>query len=50
MVFRSLKSKWQERSDLIGRLEQEVKEMRNQFDAKEKKLLEEKEKALRAGK
>ncbi|XP_028392315.1 leucine-rich repeat and coiled-coil domain-containing protein 1-like [Dendronephthya gigantea] len=46
---RSLKSKWQERSDLIGRLEQEVKEMRNQFDAKEEKMVEEKEKAIKAG-
>ena len=49
-TFRSLKNKWQERSDLIGRLEQEVKEMRNQFDVKEKKLLEEKNKAVKAGK
>mgnify|MGYP002803881909 CR=1 FL=1 len=46
---RSLKVKWQERSDLIGRLEQEVKEMRNQFGSKEKKLIEEKEKAIKAG-
>ncbi|CAB4004917.1 Leucine-rich repeat and coiled-coil domain-containing 1 [Paramuricea clavata] len=46
---RSLKNKWQERSDLIGRLEQEVKEMRNQFDTKEKKLTEEKDKAIKAG-
>ena len=49
-TFRLLKNKWQERSDLIGRLEQEVKEMRNQFDVKEKKLLEEKNKAVKAGK
>jgi hypothetical protein len=50
LFSRSLKNKWQERSELIGRLEQEVKEMRNQFDTKEKKLTEEKDKAIKAGK
>ena len=45
---RSLKAKWQEKSELIGRLEKEVVEMRNNFNEKEKTLTEERDKAIQA--
>ena len=47
---RTLKAKWQERSELIGKLEKEVVEMRNTFKEKENKLSEERDKAITAAK
>jgi len=45
---RTLKIKWQEKSELIGKLEKEVVEMRNNFKEKEKTLTEERDKAIKA--
>ena len=47
---RALKVKWQEKSELIGQLEKEVVEMRNNFKEKEKTLTEERDKAIQAAK
>ena len=47
---RTLKAKWQEKSELIGKLEKEVVEMRNNFKGKEKTLTEERDKAIQAAK
>ncbi|XP_015774024.1 PREDICTED: leucine-rich repeat and coiled-coil domain-containing protein 1-like [Acropora digitifera] len=45
---RTLKVKWQEKSELIGKLEKEVGNMRNNFKEKEKTLIEERDKAVNA--
>jgi len=45
---RALKVKWQEKSELIGKLEKEVVNMRNNFKEKEKTLIEERDKAVNA--
>lgn len=45
---RVLKIKWQEKSELIGKLEKEVVNMRNNFREKEKSLTEERDKAVNA--
>ena len=45
---RALKLKWKEKSELIGRMEKEVVEMRNSFKEKEKTLTEERDKAIKA--
>ncbi|KAL9975413.1 hypothetical protein ACROYT_G012573 [Oculina patagonica] len=45
---RTLKTKWQEKSELIGKLEKEVVEMRNNFKEKEKTLTDERDKAIQA--
>lgn len=45
---RILKTKWQEKSELIGKLEKEVLEMRNNFKVKENTLIEERDKAVKA--
>lgn len=42
--------KWQDKADLLTRLESQVKRMKEGFDAKEKALLEEKDKASQAHK
>lgn len=47
-AHRTLKIKWQEKSELIGKLEKEVVEMRNNFKEKEKALNEERNKAMKA--
>ena len=49
-IHRALKSKWQEKSELISKMEREVVQMRDNFVAKETKLTEEKDKAIAAGK
>lgn len=48
LVKRALKVKWQEKSELIGKLEKEVINMRNNFKEKEKTLIEERDKAVNA--
>ena len=48
LVKRALKVKWQEKSELIGKLEKEVGNMRNNFKEKEKTLIEERDKAVNA--
>lgn len=45
---RALKAKWQAKSELIGKLEKEVVEMRNSFQGKETTLTEERDKAIQA--
>lgn len=45
---RILKTKWHEKSELIGKLEKEVVEMRNNLRGKEKTLIEERDKAVKA--
>lgn len=42
--------KWQEKADLLTRLESQVKRMKENFDAKECSLLEERQKAMEAHK
>lgn len=42
--------KWQEKADLLTRLESQVKRMKENFDAKERLLLEERHKATEAHK
>ena len=42
--------KWEERSQLIGQMEEKVFKMKENFDTKEQKLKEEREKALKAAK
>ncbi len=49
-IYRTLKTKWQEKSELIGKLEKEVVEMRNNFKEKEKTLTDERDKAIQAAK
>lgn len=43
-----MKTKWHEKSELIGKLEKEVVEMRNNLRGKEKTLIEERDKAVKA--
>ena len=51
MVFCSvLNNKWKEKSQLIGQLESQVREMRDSWEAKEKKLTIERDKSLKAAK
>ena len=47
---RALKTKWQEKSELIGKLEKEVVEMRNNFKEREKTSTDERDKAIQAAK
>jgi len=46
--LKDLKMKWEERSQLIGQMEEKVFKMKENFDTKEQKLKEEREKALKA--
>uniref|UniRef100_A0A8D3DNL0 Leucine-rich repeat and coiled-coil domain-containing protein 1 n=1 Tax=Scophthalmus maximus TaxID=52904 RepID=A0A8D3DNL0_SCOMX len=45
-----IKRKWQEKADLLTRLESQVKRMKENFDSKERSLLEERDKATEAQK
>ena len=47
---RDLKKKWEERSQLIGQMEEKVFKMKDNFDTKEQKLKEERDQALKAAK
>lgn len=47
---RASNKKWEEKAGLLTRLETQVKRMKENFDSKEKNLLEEREKALQAHK
>ncbi|XP_064298554.1 leucine-rich repeat and coiled-coil domain-containing protein 1 isoform X2 [Phalacrocorax carbo] len=42
----ALKKKWQGKGDLLSQLEAQVKQMKESFDSKEKKLIEERNKSL----
>jgi len=49
-VVSSLNSRWKEKSALIGQLESQVTEMKGSWEKKEKKLSQERDKALEAAK
>ncbi|XP_036375424.1 leucine-rich repeat and coiled-coil domain-containing protein 1 [Megalops cyprinoides] len=49
-AYSAMNKKWQDKGELLTRLESQVKRMKEGFDAKEKTLLEEKEKAVQAHK
>lgn len=49
-VISDASKKWQEKADLLTRLESQVKRMKENFDAKERSLLEERQKAMEAHK
>lgn len=48
--FRDSSKKWQEKADLLTRLESQVKRMKENFESKERLLLEERDKATEAHK
>lgn len=48
--IRDSSKKWQEKADLLTQLESQVKRMKENFDAKERLLLEERQKATEAHK
>ena len=50
LYFSVLNSKWKEKSQLIGQLEEQVREMKESWDRKEVKLTQERDKALDAAK
>lgn len=45
-----LNNRWKEKSQLIGQLEQQVREMKESWEKKELKLSQERDKALNAAK
>ncbi|XP_053294375.1 leucine-rich repeat and coiled-coil domain-containing protein 1 isoform X3 [Pleuronectes platessa] len=47
-VYRDSSEKWQEKADLLTRLESQVKRMKDNFDSKESLLLEERDQATEA--
>lgn len=49
-LFRDSSKKWQEEADLLTQLESQVKRMKENFDSKERLLLEERDKAKEAHK
>lgn len=49
-LFRDSSKKWQEKADLLTQLESQVKRMKENFDSKERLLLEERDKAKQANK
>ncbi|KAM7400343.1 hypothetical protein PAMA_004842 [Pampus argenteus] len=49
-VYRDSNKKWQDKADLLTRLESQVKRMKENFDLKERLLLEERDKATEAHK
>ncbi|XP_048384912.1 leucine-rich repeat and coiled-coil domain-containing protein 1 [Stegostoma tigrinum] len=50
MAFSVANKKWQDKAEILTKLETQVKQMKETFDAKEKKLVEERDKALQAKK
>lgn len=45
-IFSALKKRWQGKGELLSQLEVQVKQMKENFDFKEKKLIEERNKSL----
>lgn len=45
-AFGAVNKKWQDKAEILTRLETQVKHMKESFDAKERKLVEERDKAL----
>ncbi|XP_072426412.1 leucine-rich repeat and coiled-coil domain-containing protein 1 [Chiloscyllium punctatum] len=50
MAFSAASEKWQNKAEVLTKLETQVKQMKETFDAKERKLVEERDKALKAKK
>lgn len=46
VFFSALKKRWQGKGELLSQLEVQVKQMKENFDFKEKKLIEERDKSL----
>lgn len=46
LIFSALKKKWQGKGELLSQLEVQVKQMKESFDIKEKKLIEERNRSL----
>uniref|UniRef100_UPI00398E7AB5 leucine-rich repeat and coiled-coil domain-containing protein 1 isoform X2 n=1 Tax=Pristiophorus japonicus TaxID=55135 RepID=UPI00398E7AB5 len=49
-AFSTVNKKWQDKAEILTMLEAQVKQMKETFDAKERKLVEERDKALQAQK
>ncbi|XP_078253384.1 leucine-rich repeat and coiled-coil domain-containing protein 1 isoform X2 [Rhinoraja longicauda] len=49
-AFSAINKKWQDKAEILTRLETQVKHMKESFDAKERKLVNERDKALEAQK
>ncbi|KAK6492309.1 leucine-rich repeat and coiled-coil domain-containing protein 1 [Huso huso] len=49
-AYSAMNNKWQDKAELLTQLEAQVKHMKDVFDAKEKKLVDEKEKSLQSQK
>lgn len=47
-IFSALKKRWQGKGELLSQLEVQVKQMKENFDFKEKKLIEERNKSLQS--
>ncbi|XP_075682178.1 leucine-rich repeat and coiled-coil domain-containing protein 1 isoform X2 [Rhinoderma darwinii] len=45
-AYSAMNKKWQDKAELLSRLETQVRQMKEHFDAKEKKLIEERDKSL----
>lgn len=45
-----MNKKWQDKGGLLSKLEAQVKQMKENFDVKEKRLIEERDKSLQAQK
>lgn len=45
-IFSALKKKWQGKGELLSQLEVQVKQMKENFDIREKKLIEERNRSL----
>eukprot|EP00057_Strongylocentrotus_purpuratus_P010979 XP_011665453.1 PREDICTED: leucine-rich repeat and coiled-coil domain-containing protein 1 [Strongylocentrotus purpuratus] len=45
-AYRALDNKWKEKGDIIGQLETQVRQVKENFDQREKKLREERDKAI----
>lgn len=50
LFFSVLNNRWKDKSQLIGDLEKQVREMKESWESKEKKLTQERDKALQAAK
>ncbi|XP_053322716.1 leucine-rich repeat and coiled-coil domain-containing protein 1 [Spea bombifrons] len=49
-AYSAMNKKWQDKAELLSQLETQVRQMKENFDAKEKKLIEERDKSLQTQK
>ncbi|KAG8441879.1 hypothetical protein GDO86_010891 [Hymenochirus boettgeri] len=47
-AYSAMNNKWQDKAELLNQLETQVRQMKENFDAKEKKLIEERDKSLQS--